>query len=445
MGTSPDTLGGNNNGDTLMPLDVREPLKGWKLIVNGMTEPKPRPDGSNQDGFYISSQQNGFLTAIVIDGVTSNDGLGARMKIEEIFRSYADSPMPSRKGSLSEVLASANTTLKEGNNDNPKDEKNKYATAGAVAIRGRKESDGKTTPVLEFDNVGDVRVYIVRTGENKVICLTRDDNIINLGKSDSEAIAFQQRVLALKDYEIQDESLNDYVFNPLRHGVVGSLGARETIPTHNYETFDLKDGDMVLLACDGVTGPLFEEKILSIVRETRVPEMINRKLILTVKNYANLYPEKHPGHVVDDKTVVSILISQNKEEEEVASAAVVKPEIVAGSSVKVYRGEKNGVPAQMIEMKYMVKNSNGEYVVIRDSVVNPGVIESKTVSLVELNKWNSEFVPGLRLQKGDTTYKISLVSEDPDRMATLVSEVDSSATLTVPYIEIMGDKEWKLA
>jgi serine/threonine protein phosphatase PrpC len=182
------------------------------------------------DAERLTSKGHLFLVADGMGGHQSGE-LASRIAVDQVIRGYVEEPGDDVAGGLRRAIESANSSL--------------YAQSAPLAGRLRSGTTLVAAVVrgteLWVANVGDSRAYLLRAGEFRQ--LSRDHSL--LPYRDGKASLEPERRGA--------------------HLITRALGTRPSVAVDLYPARKLRKGDRILLCSDGLTTPLSDEEIATIL------------------------------------------------------------------------------------------------------------------------------------------------------------------------------------
>jgi len=300
----------------------------WRVTTSYLSRGKDRGDNRehNQDAVSVKKWKgdNGefAVSMVVLDGVSAVDGEKAAQQAKEQVSKVEGTILTLHERAAQAILDNLNNLAYEANKDIQNERDKQYATAAIAIIRGERNPEtNEVTPVIDFANIGDVRIYVLREG--KVICLTRDDiKIFRYGVQnllDTDAIKIQQQIMNESNLSNLPKELQFYAFHPEIHHVSASLGMSTSTPKHENHSFSLQDGDLVLNMVDGAHCVSSDEIAVIWRQSLRDPSTFNVRLLSYIEQRNESFPKNNPGIVnpritPDDRTLAVALISKVKEQ-----------------------------------------------------------------------------------------------------------------------------------
>lgn len=208
---------------------------------------KGRKRQHNQDAFLLNEQKNLFLLADGMGGHAAG-GVASKLTLETIaeFVKLVSSPSAVTwpfgydvQGSFQQNVLKTAARLANDRVCQEADRQQTYAGMGSTLVCVW--LDGATA---HHCHVGDSRLYLLRGGELSKI--TEDHSLVQ-----------EQLRLGL----ISPEEARTHT---LKHVVTRAIGSRESFESEVGD-FQLENGDLLMLCCDGLTDELRDEEILEIV------------------------------------------------------------------------------------------------------------------------------------------------------------------------------------
>ena len=211
----------------------------------------------NEDYYGVIKTLNGDIV-LVCDGMGGHAGgeIASRLAVEAIAAFLNVRIYPEPLQALSDAIVHANRVILD------------YA-AEHLELKGM----GSTCVALLLTNdccyyahVGDSRIYLY--GRNRLQQLTRDHSFV---QSLVDAGAISQK---------------DAEHHPRKNEVTNVLGLeRMELPTLSKEPFNPRQGDILLLCSDGLTGMVSDEEIVEVLRMEK-PLYNNAKELVKLANQA---------------------------------------------------------------------------------------------------------------------------------------------------------------
>jgi PPM family protein phosphatase len=192
----------------------------------------------NEDSLFV-----GRTVFAVADGMGGHQaGEVASQKALEPVASLDSTDYPSPEdatGALVEAITAANTAVvAEGAADPSKS--GMGTTLTVVMVRSGK---------IHLAHVGDSRAYLLRDGES-ISQLTTDHTLV-------EQLIREGRI-----------SREQAATHPQRSVITRAIGVDQEVDVDSFPPLELEPGDQILLCSDGLTGPVSDEQITTILRET---------------------------------------------------------------------------------------------------------------------------------------------------------------------------------
>lgn len=197
-----------------------------------------RVRAGNEDSFFV-----GDAAFAVADGMGGHQAgeiasAAALEPLRELNISAISDPADI-SAALAEAVVAANTLVVDRAKANPALE-GMGTTLTAIAIH-----DGQ----LHVAHVGDSRAYLLRDDE-KISQLTTDHTLV-------ERLVQEGRL-----------SRDEAATHPQRNVITRAIGHEATVEVEQLPPIHLQDGDQILLCSDGLSGPVDDERIATILRKT---------------------------------------------------------------------------------------------------------------------------------------------------------------------------------
>ena len=239
----------------------------------------------NEDAYFVNETRRFFAVFDGLGGEGNADIASSTAKYsiaDKLYKLTDNMSLETCKETVDALLRSIHKKVKT-----KQEEVGNYrmgTTVSAVYIM----KDG--TAVI--GNIGDSRVYLLKSGSLSVEQLTLDDNGVYCKYNLDERYIIQKEVADLETYEnLHDEIINDFIHSKDRQVVVQSLGSK-TIEPHIY-TKKLEPGDMLLLTSDGVHDNLTDSHIADCLLENKShPQEAANALIQAAKQITEQYSEE---------------------------------------------------------------------------------------------------------------------------------------------------------
>ncbi len=195
----------------------------------------------------LQSRQRKGVLYVVADGMGGHNAgeVASRGAVERIIHEYYNSPVDDVPTSLVQAIQNANRMIHQQAQASPA-QSGMGTTAVAAVIRGRE---------LYIANVGDSRAYMIRNGQIKQITV------------DHSWVEEQVRAGILT----RDQAK----IHPQRNVITRALGSK---PEVDVDTFrgEMREGDVVVLCSDGLTGHVADAEILSVASRFPPEEAVQR-------------------------------------------------------------------------------------------------------------------------------------------------------------------------
>lgn len=210
----------------------------------------------NEDRAAVQSELNGLSLAIVADGMGGHQAgdVASTMAIDSIKASlqtiHSKMPLDECKKRLRLAIEKANETIF----DFASNRENYYGMGTTVVVTIASQE------LLLIGHVGDSRAYKIN-GES-IVQLTEDHSLVNE---------------LVKSGQITPEEASRH---PRRNWVLRALGTEPEIDVDIYE-YPWKQGEIVLLCTDGLSGLLEDKTIWNLVNAETDLEVAARQLIHT--------------------------------------------------------------------------------------------------------------------------------------------------------------------
>ncbi len=191
----------------------------------------------NEDSLFAPECADGFF-AIVADGMGGhNAGEIASSIVVDTIREKLDGVNPEniKKSDVQRMLATANTAVYKNAFENP-ERIGMGSTATVAVFSGEKVLIGQ---------IGDSRAYLFSDGEIRQI--TKDHSYVQL---------------LIDSGYISEE---DAKHHPQRNIITRAIGTESVVEADIY-TVAIKDGDIILLCSDGLSGTISDNDIADILR-----------------------------------------------------------------------------------------------------------------------------------------------------------------------------------
>ncbi len=193
----------------------------------------------NEDSFFVTELKDGGVLAVVADGMGGhNAGEVASAKAVSSLKDTSFKGDVPIKEALVTAISCANNDIYKMSKKDPK------LFGMGTTITACVVTDDKVTAA----HVGDSRLYLLR--ENSITQVTKDHSLVEM---------------LLESGEITKE---DAKHHPQRNVITRALGTGALVDVDTYE-FLIKDGDIILLCSDGLINMVDDEKILSIITNSK--------------------------------------------------------------------------------------------------------------------------------------------------------------------------------
>ena len=220
--------------------------------VAGSAEPSVRFGGAsdvgalrrhNQDAWSASPGSGLWLVADGMGGAAAGD-VASRLAIEEVGRLVANgTPLPDAVAAAHDAIAAAPAAGRGS--------AGMGTTLVALRLAGGR---------YELAWVGDSRIYRLRSGQ--LVQLTRDHSLVQDMVDDGQITAAEARS------------------HPQRNIITRALGALSSpAPRVDRREGSVQAGDVFLLCTDGLNGELDDDRIQSILVDSKDPQDAARKLV----------------------------------------------------------------------------------------------------------------------------------------------------------------------
>jgi protein phosphatase len=215
------------------------------IEAHGVTDAGPRP--TNEDACLVDLGTGLFVVADGMGGHNAGE-VASALAISTIAGAIATSEVR-EAGALENAVRRANGRILKAASENA-DYAGMGTTVSAVLVE-----DGHASLV----NVGDSRVYLLRDG--RLEQLTRDDSWV--------------RQLVDEGAPLSDDDIQRH---PMRHVLTEVVGVRpDLLP--KVAVHDLKSGDVLLLASDGLHGVLSADDLQTGLQAQATPGAIAEQLV----------------------------------------------------------------------------------------------------------------------------------------------------------------------
>jgi len=215
------------------------------IEAHGATDAGPRP--TNEDSCLVDLGTGLFVVADGMGGHNAGE-VASALAVSTIAGAIATSGVREATA-LEDAVRRANGRILEAASENAD-----YAGMGTT-VSALLVDDGQASLV----NVGDSRVYLLRDG--RLEQLTRDDSWVRQLVDDGAP---------LSDDDIQK--------HPMRHVLTEVVGVRpDLLP--KVAVHDLKSGDVLLLASDGLHGVLSADDLQTGLEAQETPGVIAEQLV----------------------------------------------------------------------------------------------------------------------------------------------------------------------
>ncbi|HEY9760769.1 MAG TPA: Stp1/IreP family PP2C-type Ser/Thr phosphatase [Oculatellaceae cyanobacterium] len=237
----------------------------WR--VAGLTD-RGAVRSHNEDNYTISKDERVFVVADGMGG-TENGALASKLAVEELDNYHKANKLnltdaAALKTWLTESILRANEVVVQTQAET----KQKMGTTIVAAV----QSDNN---ILHIAHVGDSRAYLVRDGATEV--LTSDHSVV------------------MEMVKIGRLSKEQSKKSPFRHLITRCLGHDPEVIS-DYLALEVKPGDWIILATDGLSAVIDEEQIAGLMESPKDPEQACKKLV----------EETLAGGAPDNVTVVAI-------------------------------------------------------------------------------------------------------------------------------------------
>ena len=210
-----------------------------RLAAIGATD-VGRKRSQNEDAFLVMPESGLFCVADGLGGHASGE-VASRMAVEEMaafFRATdSDPPAGVHEDRVAEAIRLANRAILARARAEPE-----LSGMGTTLVAGYFAEDGP----LVVGHVGDSRAYLFREGELRR--LTEDHSL-------------------LQDFIRQSRpSAAEIDAFPHKNVIVRAVGMRDEVEV-DLSRVDVREGDVLLLCCDGLFGMVSDEQMAEILRE----------------------------------------------------------------------------------------------------------------------------------------------------------------------------------
>lgn len=216
-----------------------------EIEAHGVTDAGPRP--TNEDACLVDVGTGLFVVADGMGGHNAGE-VASALAVSTIAGAVAGSAVR-EASTLEDAVRRANGRILEAASTNV-DYTGMGTTVSAVLVE-----EGHASLV----NVGDSRVYLLRDG--RLEQLTRDDSWVRQLLDDGAAL-----------------SADDIQRHPMRHVLTEVVGVRpDLLP--KVAVHDIKSGDVLLLASDGLHGVLSADDLQVGLQAQATPDAIAERLV----------------------------------------------------------------------------------------------------------------------------------------------------------------------
>lgn len=211
----------------------------------------------NEDSFYIPEVEDKLKLFLIADGIGGqNHGkFAGMMTVENVVRNiYKDSDNPDKKLMLKKAIKSANNKIIKHASENEE-----FRGMGSTLVALLIEEN-----TAYITHAGDSRCYMIRN--NFISQITIDNSYVEY--------LLQKGVIST------EEAKN----HPQKNLIIKAIGMDKDLELE-FETIDIKPGDMFLLCSDGLTSMVSDEDILHIIiKKKRDLQKTVDELIRVAKN-----------------------------------------------------------------------------------------------------------------------------------------------------------------
>jgi protein phosphatase len=210
-----------------------------RLAAIGATD-VGRKRSHNEDAFLVMPESGLFCVADGLGGHASGE-VASRMAVEEMaafFRATdPDPPARAHADRVAEAIRLANRAILARARAEPE-----LSGMGTTLVAGYFAEDGP----LVVGHVGDSRAYLFRGGELRR--LTEDHSLL------------QDFIRQSRPSAAQIDAF------PHKNVIVRAVGMRDEVEV-DLSRVDVREGDVLLLCCDGLFGMVSDEQMAEILRE----------------------------------------------------------------------------------------------------------------------------------------------------------------------------------
>ena len=210
-----------------------------RLAAIGATD-VGRKRSQNEDAFLVMPESGLFCVADGLGGHASGE-VASRMAVEEMaafFRATdSDPPAGAHEDRVAEAIRLANRAILARARAEPE-----LSGMGTTLVAGYFAENGP----LVVGHVGDSRAYLFRGGELRR--LTEDHSLL------------QDFIRQSRPSAAQIDAF------PHKNVIVRAVGMREEVEV-DLARVDVREGDVLLLCCDGLFGMVSDEQMAEILRE----------------------------------------------------------------------------------------------------------------------------------------------------------------------------------
>ncbi|MBO5733924.1 MAG: Stp1/IreP family PP2C-type Ser/Thr phosphatase [Clostridia bacterium] len=209
----------------------------------------------NEDSFFVSElDSSGALLAIVADGMGGhNAGEVASAEAVKMIKDGVVSSDSDTKDMLLEAIECANNAIYKMSVKSPQLH-GMGTTATACVI-----SENTVTAA----QVGDSRLYLIK--DNSITQITKDHSLVEM---------------LIESGSITKEDARQH---PQKNVITRAIGTNSSVETDIYE-FTVEPEDIILLCSDGLVNMVEDEKILSLITESKDFENLADKLVCEAEN-----------------------------------------------------------------------------------------------------------------------------------------------------------------
>ena len=220
----------------------------WR--VAGLTD-RGAVRSHNEDNYTISKDNRVFVVADGMGG-TENGALASKLAVQELENYHKTNKLnltdaAALKTWLTESILKANQVVVQTQAET----KQKMGTTIVAAV----QSDNN---ILHIAHVGDSRAYLVRDGVTEI--LTSDHSVV------------------MEMVKIGRLSKEQSKKSPFRHLITRCLGHDPEVIS-DYLALEVKPGDLIILATDGLSAVIDEEQIAGLIESHKEPEQACKKLV----------------------------------------------------------------------------------------------------------------------------------------------------------------------